>query len=70
MMIRKIGNGFPLEEGSSIDLVDSDKDGKLEIISRMKKFSVVSMKLINHSFQSSFEFLAKFSLGLILNQIH
>ena len=41
----KLINGFPLEEGSSIDLVDSDKDGKLEIISRMKKYSVVSYEI-------------------------
>ena len=41
----KLINGFPLEEGSSIDLVDSDKDGKLEIISKMKKYSVVSYEI-------------------------
>ena len=37
--------GFPIKGSSSFDLVDSDNDGKLEIISRLDKFSIVSYEI-------------------------
>ncbi len=37
--------GFPIKGSSSFNLIDSDNDGKLEIISRLDKFSVVSYEI-------------------------
>jgi hypothetical protein len=37
--------GFPIKGSSSFDLIDSDNDGKLEIISRLDKFSIVSYEI-------------------------
>lgn len=37
--------GFPIKGTSSFDLIDSDNDGKLEIISRLDKFSIVSYEI-------------------------
>ena len=37
--------GFPLKGGSSYDLIDSDMDGKLEIISKIDNFSIVSYEI-------------------------
>ena len=37
--------GFPLKGSSSYDLIDSDIDGKLEIISKIDNFSIVSYEI-------------------------
>ena len=37
--------GFPIKGSSSFNLIDSDNDGKLEIISRLDKFSIVSYEI-------------------------
>ena len=37
--------GFPIKGTSSFNLIDSDNDGKLEIISRLDKFSIVSYEI-------------------------
>ena len=37
--------GFPLKGSSSYDLIDSDMDGKLEIISKIDNFSIVSYEI-------------------------
>jgi len=38
-------NGFPLKGSSSFDLIDSDIDGKLELISKIDKYSIVSYEI-------------------------
>ncbi len=37
--------GFPIKGNSLIDIKDSDNDGKIEIISRLDKFSIVSYEV-------------------------
>tara|TARA_X000000950_G_scaffold252679_1_gene314999 strand:+ start:757 stop:3069 length:2313 start_codon:yes stop_codon:yes gene_type:complete len=37
--------GFPIKGDSAIDIKDSDNDGKIEIISRLDNFSIVSYEL-------------------------
>ena len=37
--------GFPIKGSSVIDIKDSDNDGKIEIISRLDKFSIVSYEI-------------------------
>ena len=37
--------GFPIKGTSSFNLIDSDNDGKLEIISKLDKFSIVSYEI-------------------------
>ncbi len=37
--------GFPIKGNSVIDIKDSDNDGKIEIISRLNKFSIVSYEI-------------------------
>ena len=37
--------GFPIEGNSVIDMQDSDNDGKIEIISRLDNFSIVSYEI-------------------------
>ena len=37
--------GFPIKGNSVIDIKDSDNDGKIEIISRLDKFSIVSYEV-------------------------
>ena len=38
-------DGFPLKGNSIIDLRDSDKDDKIEILTRLDKYSIVSYEL-------------------------
>ena len=38
-------NGFPLKGSSSFDLIDSDIDGKLELISKIDNYSIVSYEI-------------------------
>jgi hypothetical protein len=38
-------DGFPIKGNSVIDIKDSDNDGKLEIISRLDDFSIVSYEI-------------------------
>jgi hypothetical protein len=38
-------DGFPIKGNSIIDIKDSDNDGKLEIISRLDDFSIVSYEI-------------------------
>jgi hypothetical protein len=38
-------NGFPLKGNSIIDIRDSDKDGKIEIITRLDNYSIVSYEV-------------------------
>jgi hypothetical protein len=38
-------NGFPLKGNSIIDIRDSDKDGKIEVITRLDNYSIVSYEL-------------------------
>jgi len=38
-------NGFPLKGSSIIDIRDSDKDGKIEVITRLDNFSIVSYEV-------------------------
>ena len=38
-------DGFPIKGSSSFDLVDSDLDGKLEVISMIDNFSIVSYEI-------------------------
>jgi len=37
--------GFPIKGSSVIDIKDSDNDGKIEIISRLDNFSIVSYEI-------------------------
>ncbi len=41
----KLVKGFPIKGGSVIDIKDSDNDGKLEIISAIDNFSIVSYEI-------------------------
>ncbi len=41
----KLVKGFPIKGGSVIDIKDSDNDGKLEIISTIDNFSIVSYEI-------------------------
>ena len=41
----KLIEGFPIRGSSSFDIIDSDKDGKLEIISRIDEYSVLSYEI-------------------------
>ena len=41
----KLLKGFPIKGGSVIDIKDSDNDGKLEIISAIDNFSIVSYEI-------------------------
>jgi hypothetical protein len=38
-------NGFPLKGNSIIDIKDSDKDGKIEVLTRLDKYSIVSYEI-------------------------
>ena len=38
-------NGFPLKGFSNIDLIDSDNDGKIEILAKVDDFSIVSYEI-------------------------
>ena len=38
-------NGFPLKGNSIIDIRDSDKDGKIEVITRLDNYSIVSYEV-------------------------
>ncbi len=38
-------NGFPLKGNSIIDVKDSDKDGKIEVLSKLDKYSIVSYEI-------------------------
>ena len=38
-------NGFPLKGNSIIDIKDSDKDGKIEILSKLDDYSIVSYEI-------------------------
>ena len=41
----KLIKGFPIKGSSVIDIRDSDNDGKMEIISKLDRFSVVSYEI-------------------------
>ena len=41
----KLIKGFPIKGSSVIDIRDSDNDGKIEIISKLDRFSVVSYEI-------------------------
>ena len=41
----KLVKGFPIKGSSVIDIRDSDNDGKIEIISKLDRFSVVSYEI-------------------------
>ena len=41
----KLIEGFPIRGSSSFDIIDSDNDGKLEIISRIDEYSVLSYEI-------------------------
>ena len=41
----KLIEGFPIRGSSSFDIIDSDNDGRLEIISRIDEYSVLSYEI-------------------------